>query len=118
MITTSALPAAASSLIPPVLTQRRDAAPLGLDECPGLLERLAVVPDPRDRRGRRHPLVSVLALAAAAVLARSLTAIGEWAAGDPASSPLVGRPQPQRDRGGLHRLADHGKQLRGQRLDG
>src|SRR6266540_1478626 len=58
MITTSALPAAASSLIPPVLTQRRDAAPLGLDECPGLLERLAVVPDPRDRRGRRHPQVT------------------------------------------------------------
>src|SRR6266511_847122 len=115
MITTSALPAAASSLIPPVLTQRRDAAPLGLDECPGPLERLAVVPDPRDRRGRRHPLVSVLALAAAAVLAgaRSLTAIGEWAAGDPASSPLVGRPHLQRDRGGHHRLVYHAKRRRG-----
>jgi hypothetical protein len=40
-----------------------------LGEWPGLLERLAVVPDPRDRRGLRHALVSVLALAAAAVLA-------------------------------------------------
>src|SRR6266511_2295044 len=87
MITTSALPAAASSLIPPVLTQRRDAAPLGLDECPGLLERLAVVPDPRDRRGRRHPLVSVLALAAAAVLA------GAGPAGP--APPWPGSPRPR-----------------------
>jgi predicted transposase YbfD/YdcC len=44
-----------------------------------------VVPDPRDRRGLRHALVSMLAVAAAAVLAgaRSLTAIGEWAADAP-----------------------------------
>jgi uncharacterized Zn-finger protein len=54
-------------------------------ECPGLLERLATIPDPRDRKGRRHALVSMLALAAAAMLAgaRSLTAIGEWAADAP-----------------------------------
>jgi predicted transposase YbfD/YdcC len=79
------VPAEPSSPIPPVLTQLCDAAPLGLGEWPGLLERLAVVPDPRDRRGLRHALVSVLALAAAAVLAgaRSLTAIGEWAADAP-----------------------------------
>jgi predicted transposase YbfD/YdcC len=47
-----------------------------------LLRHLEQVPDPRCRRGRRHPLAYVLALAACAVLAgaRSLTAIAEWAA--------------------------------------
>ncbi|WP_372412136.1 ISAs1 family transposase [Streptomyces luteireticuli] len=42
--------------------------------------RLAVLPDPRDRRGRRHPLTSVLLAAACAVLAgaRSYLAIGQW----------------------------------------
>jgi DDE_Tnp_1-associated len=47
---------------------------------PGLLEHLALVPDPRDPRGVRHTLTSLLLAAIAAVLAgaRSLTAIGEW----------------------------------------
>ncbi|MEU9291483.1 ISAs1 family transposase [Streptomyces sp. NPDC048275] len=47
---------------------------------PGLLERLAEVPDPRDPRGVRHALAVVLALAACAVLAgaTSLLAVGEW----------------------------------------
>ncbi|MEW2192727.1 ISAs1 family transposase [Streptomyces microflavus] len=47
---------------------------------PGLLERLAEVPDPRDPRGVRHGLAVVLALAACAVLAgaTSLLAVGEW----------------------------------------
>ena len=46
---------------------------------------LAVVPDPRCRRGVRHAVASVLAIAAAAVLAgaRSFVAIGEWAADAP-----------------------------------
>jgi predicted transposase YbfD/YdcC len=46
---------------------------------------LAGVPDPRHRRGVRHALGSVLAVAAAAVLAgaRSFAAIGEWAADAP-----------------------------------
>jgi hypothetical protein len=54
-------------------------------ECPGLLERLAMIPDPRDRRGRRHTLASVLAVSAAAVAAgaRSVTAIAEWATDAP-----------------------------------
>lgn len=45
-----------------------------------LLDRLRLIPDPRDPRGIRHTLVSVLAVAATAVLAgaRSFTAIGEW----------------------------------------
>jgi predicted transposase YbfD/YdcC len=79
------VPAARSSPNLPVLAQLCGASALRLGEYPGLLERLAVVPDPRDRKGRRHALVSMLALAAAAVLAgaRSLTAIGEWAADAP-----------------------------------
>jgi hypothetical protein len=79
------VPAATSSPIPPVLTQLCDAPALRLAECPGLLERLAAVPDARDRRGLRHTLGGVLALGAAVVLAgaRSLAAIAEWAADAP-----------------------------------
>lgn len=46
-----------------------------------IVELLACLPDPRHRRGRRHRLevVLVLALAAVAGGARSLTSIGEWA---------------------------------------
>ncbi|MEV0806474.1 transposase family protein [Micromonospora sp. NPDC050200] len=48
-----------------------------------LLAALAQVPDPRDRRGVRHPAPAVLALAVVAVLAgsRSFYAIGQWIAG-------------------------------------
>jgi DDE_Tnp_1-associated/Transposase DDE domain len=47
-----------------------------------LLEALEAVPDPRRRRGRRHPLQSVLYLALGAVLAGadSWAAIADWAA--------------------------------------
>ena len=57
----------------------RRARPLAVGECPGLLERLAMIPDPRDRRGRRRSLASVLAVSAAAVAAgaRSVTAIAD-----------------------------------------
>ena len=52
----------------------------------GLVAHLASVPDPRDRRGVRHRLTSLLSVAVCAVLAgaKSLTAIGEWAADAPA----------------------------------
>jgi hypothetical protein len=67
-------------------------------EAPGLLERLAEVPDPRDPRGVRHPLAVVLALAACAVLAgvTSLPAVGEWIADAPAHvlARLGVRPDP------------------------
>src|SRR5690348_11354923 len=51
-----------------------------------LLKALAQVPDPRDPRGRRYPLVPLLAAAVCAVLAgaRSYAAIAEWAADAPA----------------------------------
>jgi hypothetical protein len=45
-----------------------------------LVEAFALVPDPRDRRGRHHPLVAVLSLAAVAMLAgcKSLEAISQF----------------------------------------
>ncbi|WP_121401019.1 transposase family protein [Micromonospora sp. M71_S20] len=47
----------------------------------GLLAALARVPDPRDPRGIRYPLASVLAVAVCAVMAGASTfaAIGDWA---------------------------------------
>ena len=64
------------------------AAPAALapDQCRSLLDHLAQLADPRQRRGRRHALGAVLAVAVSAVLAgaRSLAAIGEWAATRPA----------------------------------
>jgi len=79
------VPADRSSPTPAAVTDPDHARPLAVGDCPGLLERLAMIPDPRDRRGRRHPLASVLAVSAAAVAAgaRSVTAIAEWAADAP-----------------------------------
>ncbi|MCX5060186.1 ISAs1 family transposase [Streptomyces sp. NBC_00201] len=50
-----------------------------------LVERLRLLPDPRRRRGVRHPFVAVLLVAASAVVAgaRSYTAIGQWSANAP-----------------------------------
>jgi hypothetical protein len=48
---------------------------------PGLLERLAAVPDPRGRQGRRYELATLLALGVCAMSAAghdSVTAIAEW----------------------------------------
>lgn len=55
---------------------------LDLDSPDGLLARLAAVPDPRKKRGVRHRLAPVLAIATLATLrgATSLRAIGEVAA--------------------------------------
>jgi predicted transposase YbfD/YdcC len=78
-----------SSLISPALGQVRD-LPAGdravlAGQCRSLAEHLADVPDPRDPRGVRHTLTSLLLAAAAGVLAgaRSFTAIGEWVADAP-----------------------------------
>ncbi|WP_406070955.1 transposase family protein [Micromonospora sp. NBC_01638] len=49
---------------------------------PGLVQVLAQVPDPRDRRGRIHPLPGLLAVAVAAVVSGQsrVVEITEWAA--------------------------------------
>jgi predicted transposase YbfD/YdcC len=51
----------------------------------GLLACFAAVPDPRDRRGRRHPLTSILGLCTAAVLAGEvdLAGITAWISAAP-----------------------------------
>ena len=56
-----------------------------------LLDLLAQVPDPRKRRGRRHPLAGLLAVGIAAVIAgsRSFAAVGQWAA-DAGADVLAG----------------------------
>jgi hypothetical protein len=79
------VPADPSSSIRSGLTALRHADPLRPAESPHLLAYLATVTDPRTRTGRRHPLVAILVLAAAAVLAgaRSVAAIAEWAADAP-----------------------------------
>src|SRR2546421_10320263 len=69
-------------------------------EQPGLLAVLAAMPDPRDPRGVRYPLASVLAVAVCAVLARGGTfaAIADWGRdlGSPAGARLgVTRPIPR-----------------------
>jgi hypothetical protein len=90
------VPAVLSSPIPAAVTDPDHARPLAVGDCPGLLGRLAMIHDPRDRRGRRHTLVSVLAVSAAAVLtgARSVAAIAEWAtdAPGPVLTALGGTP--------------------------
>ena len=60
-MTSSPIPAARSQYLPGLLTQ---------------------IPDPRRRRGRRHPLAGLLAVGIAAVIAgsKSFAAIGQWAA--------------------------------------
>src|SRR4029453_9442210 len=74
-----------ASSTPPPLTQLPHADLLRPTEAPQLLAYLATIHDPRRSRGRRHPLVAILAMAAAAVLtgARSMIAIAEWAADTP-----------------------------------
>ncbi|WP_234323693.1 ISAs1 family transposase [Streptomyces sp. NRRL F-2580] len=54
------MPAEASSLIPSALDQLREHPEVAPEEVPGLLDRLAQVPDPRNPRGVRHALVGVL----------------------------------------------------------
>jgi len=103
------VPALSSSLISPALEQLRDprasGRPLPPGECPSLAECLQQVPDPRDPRGVRHTLTSLLVAAVAAVLAgaQSLAAAGEWVADAPPQvlaalgirrDPLTGRFQP------------------------
>jgi hypothetical protein len=66
------VPADPSSPIATALGHLTHASPLQLHDAdaPHLLTYLAAVPDPRAARGRRHPLVAILAMAATAVLSR------------------------------------------------
>jgi predicted transposase YbfD/YdcC len=67
--------------------------PPRVDEPCGLLAALARVPDPRDRRGIRYSLASLLAVAVCAVLAGATTfaAITDWASDlDPATGTRLG----------------------------
>ena len=81
----TAVPASSSSPIPAAAHRRDAPPPLAPEQCRDLLDCLAQIPDPRHRRGRRHTLGAVLAVAVAAVVAgaSSLAAIGEWASDAP-----------------------------------
>lgn len=72
------MPAVSSSLIPTVFDRL---GPLDPQQVGDLREYLAQVADPRDRRGVRHSLASMLTTAAVAVTAgaTSVAAIWEWA---------------------------------------
>lgn len=78
---------AASSLIDR-LAARTEGVSAESMQVPTLLRALALVPDPRDRRGLVHPLPSLLAVTVSAVAAsaRSVVAIGEWVADVPTTA--------------------------------
>jgi hypothetical protein len=81
--------AALTAPFPPPCARPREDGPmldpnrLPLDGAGGLMELLRRVPDPRHRRGVRHPVRTVVALAVCAAVAgaRSFTAIAQWAQG-------------------------------------
>jgi len=93
------MPARLSVRMPSCLRQLGDASgPAPLETAADLRTYLAMVPDPRGRRGIRHPWTVLLTAASAAVLAgaASITAIGEWVADAPQGVlALLGfRPDP------------------------
>jgi hypothetical protein len=88
------VPADLSSPIPSGLTALAHADPLRPAETPHLLAYLATVTDPRTRTGRRHPLVAILVLAAAAVLAARGRAPRSLSGPPMHPSPCVPRSEP------------------------
>jgi hypothetical protein len=106
------MPAASSSPVDPVFCHLFAAAD-GLDgDRATVLPVLAAVADPRARRGVRHRLAVIPALAMCAVLAgaRSFTAIAEWAA----DTDEATRAGPDRPLQTPHiRLIDEGRTLPG-----
>src|SRR3954470_5420977 len=94
------VPAASSSpsaLRRAVTTAEMPARRLSAAESSTLLQALEAVPDPRHRRGRRHPLHSVLYLALGAVLAGadSWAAVAGWAAVTDPNVPVSERLRPR-----------------------
>ncbi|MGH9993159.1 MAG: ISAs1 family transposase [Nitrososphaera sp.] len=75
-----------ASFSPPIPTTRKERIPMiDINRLPiegegGLIDLLRTVTDPRKRRGIRHPLVGILAIAICACLsgARSFDAIAQW----------------------------------------
>lgn len=78
----------AAPFSPPLRTSTKEMGMIDVNSLPlegagGLIDVLKTVVDPRKPRGVRHPVVTVVAIAACAALsgARSFTAIAEWAQG-------------------------------------
>jgi hypothetical protein len=97
-------PAAAvlSSPIPPARDQLCDQPDAAADELPGLLARLAEVPDPRKPRRVSHSLEYMLALAACAVLSSGLKVRHQT----PSTSSGRAPTRFSRPRGGAERARD------------
>ena len=57
-----------------------------------LLDMLAEVPDPRNNKGKRHPLVSILALVVIGLMCghNGYTSIATWARSQPALAKALG----------------------------
>src|SRR4051794_17593136 len=91
------VPASSSSLSPLVATitgANVPVEPLSAAQSIRLLQALSAVPDPRQRRGRRYSLQSILLVAVSGVLAgaRSYAAIADWAVLARPAVGVCGRP--------------------------
>src|SRR3954451_12258911 len=86
------MPASASSLSVLLPVARATLESLSAGESIRLVQALKAIPDPRQRRGRRHGLQSVLLLALQAVMAgaSSWVAIAQWAAIAPQALGVAG----------------------------
>ena len=98
------MPAAPSSPVPAVLAKL---GPLHQHDTGRLRAHLQCVPDPRSRRGRWYPLVSLLLICACAVVsgARTITEITEW--GQRATTTVLERLGIRRHLLGRRRAPSH-----------
>jgi predicted transposase YbfD/YdcC len=110
----------AQSVMPAVLSStaaRSCDLRVGAADCGQLLELLSLVPDPRCRRGVRHTVASILAIAAAAVLAGCTSFLAEVAGfaslasagGDQADPPGPGGSGRQQEQPGQERREQGGE---------